>query len=175
MDAAEAINHKSPGNRKSGPLALRPGEHILARAIISRGIFWKSIAVTILAVFMGLFVAPNLGIFFALVALVMFLFNAIIKELLMLVVTDQRVVIRYGTIKIDTVNLRLDRIESVELQRTIVGQVLGYSSVVITGTGTRLAFIPFVSNGDQVRNTLDEILYRREQPKQTDTPSAAPF
>lgn len=159
MDARKTLKSM----RQNGPIALRPGEVILGQAVISQGIYWKSVAVFILALLIGFLWAWQVGAFLTVVATLMLVFAGIIQKILMLVVTDQRVVTRTGTILVETVDLRLDRIESVELQRTLVGQVLGYSSVVITGTGTRLAFIPFVANGTHIRTVIDEILYKREQ------------
>lgn len=170
MDARKAINRKLTADL---PMALRENEHVLAQAVISTGIYWKSIAILTFATVVLLFVAYQLSILFFLVAGVAFVYAYLIKHALLMVVTNQRVIIRSGIIKVDTVQIRLDRIESVEIQRTIPGQFLNYATVVITGTGTTLAFIPYMANAQHVRDRLDDILYKREERGQQDTPPTA--
>ena len=58
--------------------------------------------------------------------------------------------------------MRLERIESVEIQRTLVGQFLNYATLMVTGTGSRLAFIPYIENAAEIRNVIDDILYKRD-------------
>lgn len=59
--------------------------------------------------------------------------------------------------------MRYDRIESVEIQRTIPGQLLGYATVMITGVGAKLGFIPYLDNAVKIRDVINEILYKREE------------
>lgn len=160
MDARKSLKSRS---RADSPVPLRNGERFLIQAQISSGIYWKTVAVFIVAALFGAFIAFELALFLSGVAMLMALFATVIREILMLVVTDQRVVVRVGTILIETIDLRLDKIESVELQRTLIGQILGYSSVIVTGTGSRLALVPFIANGPQVRAVLDDMLYQRDQ------------
>ncbi len=159
MDARKTL----AARKNKAPIVLRADEKIVAQAVISAGIYWKTIAVFCVAALFGIFIAIELCLFLIGVALLMAVFATVVREILLMVVTDQRVVVRVGTILIETIDLRLDRIESVELQNTLIGQLIGYSSVIVTGTGTRLAFVPFVANGTQVRTALDDILYKREQ------------
>lgn len=146
------------------PSSLREGEAILVRGIISNAIFWKATAILFIALLIGLVAAP-LGYFICFVSFLAFAYAFILKSILMLVVTNQRVFFRSGIVKVDTVQVRLERIESVEIQRTIVGHFLNYGTVVLTGTGTRFSYIPFLANAAEVRNVIDELLYKRDQSK----------
>lgn len=159
MDARRTLQGQAVSDL---PVSLREGETVLAQAVISGGIYWKTVAVLVIAVLL-LLVAYQLSILFFLVALVTFLYAYFVKNALLLIVTNQRVFIRAGIIKVDTVQLRLDRIESVEIQRTIPGQFLNYATLLISGTGTTLAFVPFMANAKKVRDVLDEMLYKREE------------
>jgi len=162
MKADEALK-----NRNRDVFAdLRDGEKVLAKSIISNGIYWKPIAVTLVAV-LFLLIATNLTIFFLLIAVVFFIYAYIQQSILTLVVTNQRIFIRAGILKIDTVQIRMERIESVEVQKTLVGYSLGYGTVIITGTGSQFAYIPYIANSSQIRNTLDEVLYQRDKHMQT--------
>jgi uncharacterized membrane protein YdbT with pleckstrin-like domain len=166
MDAHESLTLR----RQDVPSELREGEKVLGKAIISQGIFWKPLVMLMVALFFFTF-APPLGFFLSLVALVMGGFFYVMKHFMMFVVTNQRLLIRSGIIKIDTLQIRLDRIESVEIQRTLMGQFLNYATLVVTGTGSRLAFIPYMENAAQLRNILDEVLYQRDNQKMTTTGS----
>lgn len=160
MDARRTLQDKTISDL---PVALHEGEVVIGQAIISNGIYWKSIAVLIIAVLLLLFVAHQLAILFFVVAAVTFLYEYIIKHALLLILTNQRVFVRAGVIKVDTVQLRYDRIESVEIQRTIPGQLLNYATLMISGTGTTLAFVPYMANAKRIRDKLDEMLYKREE------------
>jgi len=162
MDAKSALEAKN----RDVFADLREGEKVLSRAVISNGIYWKAAAVLIVAVIFLLIALP-LAIFFALISVIMFTYSTIQKSILTLIVTNQRIFIRAGILKIDTIQIRLERIESVEVQKTLVGYMIGYGTVVMTGVGSQFVFIPYVENAAELRNTLDEILYQRDKVLQT--------
>ncbi len=144
------------------PSSLRDGEAVLIKGHISNGIFWKAIVILCIALLLGL-VAKPLGIFLTIISLLTFVYEFMLQKFLLLIVTNERIFFRSGFIKVDTVQVRLERVESVEIQRTITGQILGYGTVVLTGTGSRYSFIPYLSNAASVRNVIDELLYQREK------------
>ena len=51
------------------------------------------------------------------------------------VVTNKRVVKKYGLIRRNTQEMNLAKIESVQLQQGIWGRILGYGTVAVIGTG----------------------------------------
>ncbi len=162
MDARSALKNKN----RDVFADLRDGEKILARSVISNGIYWKAAAILIVAI-LFLLVAYQLTLFFLFIAVLAFIYASIQKSIIVLVVTNQRVFIRAGILMIDTVQIRMERIESVEVQKTLIGYQMGYGTVIITGTGSQFAFIPFVENSAEIRNALDEILYQRDKHLQT--------
>jgi uncharacterized membrane protein YdbT with pleckstrin-like domain len=144
------------------PSQLREGEVVLIKGRISEGIFWKSFGVFILALLLSL-IAIQLAIFMGIVALITFFYALLLKNFLLLIVTNERIFFRSGLIKVDTVQVRLDRVESVEIQRTITGQLLNYATVVLTGIGSRYSYIPYLANAVEVRNIIDDLLYKKEK------------
>jgi uncharacterized membrane protein YdbT with pleckstrin-like domain len=144
------------------PISLREGEKVLIRGNISTGIFWKAFAVLMLALLVGV-VAWQLGVFLGIVALMTFAYESLLRKFLLLIVTNERIFFRSGLLKVDTVQVRLERVESVEIQRTLTGQVLGYGTVVLTGTGSRFSYIPYLENAAEIRNVIDDLLYQREK------------
>lgn len=153
---------KSSSKDRDLPSALREGEKVLIKGIISEGIFWKSFAILMFALLLCLIAIP-LGVFMGVVALISFGYASLLRTFLLIVVTNERIFFRSGLIKVDTVQVRLDRVESVEIQRTITGQLLGYGTIVLTGVGSRYSFIRYLSNAPEVRNVIDELLYAREK------------
>lgn len=135
---------------------LLPGEKVMAQAEIHNGIYWKAIAVFIIALIFALLVHVTLGIVIALFGLGLVTTAILKKEILMLVVTNKRIFVRYGILQVDVVDMHFDKIESVELQRMIPGYVMGYSNVIIMGTGNRFIIIPYVANGIEIRRTFNE-------------------
>ncbi len=162
---------------------LQPGETLVRLARVSNGIYWKSVAVLILAlIVMTSVILFNLGVFLLLVAAIMATHAYLTKHYLILALTDKRVLVRQGILNLDTVQLRYNRIESVELEWSIPGRILSYSVVVMTGTGSRVAVVPFIADGPQFRKDLDERLYAEENRaervvvvgQEADAPPSAP-
>jgi len=52
-----------------------------------------------------------------------------------LAVTNKRVIAKTGFIKRNSLDLRLTKIESVEVDQGILGRLLGYGTITLTGTG----------------------------------------
>ena len=138
-----------------------PGEQVVSMAVISGGIYWKGIALFIVSVLVML-KAFSLGAFLMFVSLLMLSIAYLTKYYLLLGATNKRVIIRSGIVNLDVIQLRYSKVESVEQSWTIIGQILHYASVVITGTGRRVVVIPFVANAAEFRSAINAILMRRE-------------
>lgn len=82
---------------------LREGEKILTSTVISNGIYWKGIAILLVAL-LFLFVAYQLAIFFSFVGLITLLYAYTVKRFLLLVVTSERVLIRRGILLTDMIH-----------------------------------------------------------------------
>jgi uncharacterized membrane protein YdbT with pleckstrin-like domain len=50
-------------------------------------------------------------------------------------VTNRRVIIKIGLVSRKTVELKLDKLESIGVEQTIPGRILGYGTIVVRGTG----------------------------------------
>lgn len=137
---------------------LLTGETVVAQAIIHEGIFWQAAAVFLLSIIVSLFVVMELGVLLAVVSVIMAIYAIIRKEILMLVLTNKRILVRYGMLQIDVVDIHFDKIESLELERMLTGYVMGYSNIVIMGTGQRYIVIPYVANGVEIRRAYNELV-----------------
>ncbi len=50
-------------------------------------------------------------------------------------VTNRRVIIKVGLVSRRTVELNLEKVESIGVEQTILGRILGYGTIVVVGTG----------------------------------------
>ncbi len=50
-------------------------------------------------------------------------------------VTNRRVIIKVGLVSRKTVELNLEKVESIGVEQTILGRLLGYGTLVVVGTG----------------------------------------
>jgi len=108
----------------------------------------------------------ELGALLAVVSVLMIIYATMLKEILMFVLTDRRVFVRTGILQVDVIDIRFSKIESVELQRMLPGYLLGYSNVVVMGTGNRYIAIPYVSNGVQIRRRYNRLTLEDDDPQE---------
>lgn len=142
---------------------LVKGEEVVKSAVIHKAIFWQSIAVLIFAVLVGLFLARELGILLLIVAGLMALYAHARRVVLTFVLTNKRVLVRYGLLQMDVVDIRFDKIESIELERMPTGMMMGYANVVVMGTGNRYISIPYVANGRAIRKAYNDMTLGDEE------------
>lgn len=50
-------------------------------------------------------------------------------------VTNRRVIIKVGLVSRRTVELNLEKVESIGVEQTILGRIFGYGTIVVVGTG----------------------------------------
>ena len=159
----EMSSRKTGRRRKGAEDLLVKGEQIAERAVIHPGIYWKAVAVFLFAILVGLYVF-ELGMLLAVTALLMAGYAMLKKQILMLVLTNKRMLFRYGILQIDVVDMRFSKIESVELERMPPGYLMGYSNVVIMGTGQRYVVIPYVANGPEIRQAYNRLTLSDDDP-----------
>ncbi len=137
------------------------GEEIILRARLHGAIYWKSIAVLLLALLM-FFVIPPFGFLLGAVGVVMLCTAILTQHYLLLAITNKRVLARYGLLQMDVVDIRLSKIESIDLERMLPGHLFGYASVVVAGTGQRLIRVPYIGNAESFRRYYNEMVLAEE-------------
>lgn len=63
-----------------------------------------------------------------------------------LAVTTHRVIAKFGLIARHTVEVKNEKVESLQVTQSIPGRIFNYGSISITGSGGTSAPIPFISN-----------------------------
>ena len=71
-------------------------------------------------------------------------------------VTNQRVLIKIGFIKRDTFELLLSKVESFQVKQSIPGRILGYGTILISGTGAGIEEFPIVSKPLILKNQVQQ-------------------
>jgi uncharacterized membrane protein YdbT with pleckstrin-like domain len=75
-------------------------------------------------------------------------------------VTNKRVILKTGFVQSKTAEMFLNKIESVGVDQSIVGRILGFGTIVIRGTGGSLEPFHRVSNPLRFRNQIQEQIGR---------------
>ena len=77
----------------------------------------------------------------------LFLLHAYIKQTSTeLVVTNRRVIAKFGVISRATYEIMLSRVEGANVEQSVLGRILGFGSIVVHGTGGGISPIDLVSN-----------------------------
>lgn len=138
---------------------LQPGENIAYVATIGLAAYWKAAAMALLAV-AAAFWSLNLALYFLLVGGVLFLIAWRTRRYLLLGATDRRILCRAGLLYSESTSIHYNAVESVDIFTPFLGALLGYSNVIITGTG-RLGFVvPYVADAAQFRAAVEEQMAR---------------
>ena len=69
-------------------------------------------------------------------------------------VTNLRVIYKTGFIQRRTNEMNMDKVESVQVDQSILGRILDYGTVIITGTGAGLEALPGVAQPIELRNSI---------------------
>jgi uncharacterized membrane protein YdbT with pleckstrin-like domain len=135
---------------------LQPGEVV----VYSTGLHWlvyrTAILLLCVAIALGigaLYVSPEMQLvlliaagIFAVLALLAGAIAAIRRASTELAVTDQRVIYKRGIFGRHTIEMNRSKVESVDVDQSIIGRILGYGTVVLRGTGGSLDPLPNISD-----------------------------
>tara|TARA_R110002072_G_scaffold22887_3_gene79929 strand:- start:262 stop:888 length:627 start_codon:yes stop_codon:yes gene_type:complete len=141
---------------------LVSGEEIILRARLHNAIYWKSVAILLVSILFWVFIAHPLGVLFFITGAFMLCAAIMTQHYLILVVTNKRVLARYGLLQMDVVDIRLSMIESIDLERMLPGHILGYANVVVMGTGNRMIRVPYIGNAESFRRYYNEMVLASE-------------
>jgi uncharacterized membrane protein YdbT with pleckstrin-like domain len=113
---------------------LLPDEQIVYKAKLHRIIFWKPCALIVLgAVF--LFILPIAGMIVLAIGLIALIPPVTDYTTSEFGVTNKRVIIKVGLIRRRTLELLLRHVEAILVDQSMMGRILNYGSVTLTGTG----------------------------------------
>ncbi len=133
--------------------ALTKGEQVVYKGKVS---IW-SLAPTLL---LGLILLPlyGIGLLFWAVAAIKYLTTE-------LAITNKRVIAKFGLISRSTIEINLQRIESIQVNQGILGRIFNFGSIIVSGAGNPQAPIPGISNPLQFRREFVDTQESNGQPQ----------
>jgi uncharacterized membrane protein YdbT with pleckstrin-like domain len=69
-------------------------------------------------------------------------------------VTTTRVVYKTGFIKRHTAEMNMDKVESVDVDQSLLGRILGYGTINIRGTGASIEQLDNIAHAVELRNAI---------------------
>jgi len=113
--------------------ALIAGERILHQGRVSWWSVWHLIVFGVLLLVVG-------------VGLVLLAWAWIRVKSTELAITNKRVIAKFGFVSRNTVEIAIPKVESIQVQQSMMGRMLDYGTLVISGTGTSHAPIPSIAD-----------------------------
>ena len=141
---------------------LRPGEQVRHISSIHWIVYWLGVAVALLAVVaywfsetrfltgMWRFTAYAL----ALVAVVLLVQEWLRWWITEIAVTNRRIIYKKGFIRRQTNEMNMDKVESVQVDQSILGRMLDYGTVTILGTGEGFETLRTIASPIELRNNI---------------------
>lgn len=74
-----------------------------------------------------------------------------------LAITSKQIIAKFGFIYRDTTELLLSKVESIQVHQSILGRILNYGSIVVSGSGDLQAIVPCISEPIVFRKKFMEI------------------
>jgi uncharacterized membrane protein YdbT with pleckstrin-like domain len=141
---------------------LQPGEQVRHISSIHWIVCWPGVAVALLAVvaywlsdarlLTGLWRYTAYAL--ALVAIVLLIQQWFQWWVTEIAVTNRRVIYKRGLIRRQTNEMNMDKVESVQVEQSILGRMLDYGTVTILGTGEGFETLRTIASPIELRNSI---------------------
>lgn len=119
--------------------ALTKGEQVVYQGKVS---IWSLVPLLLLGlIFLAFY---GLGLLFWIAAAIRYFTTE-------LAITNKRVIAKFGLISRSTIEINLQRIESIQVNQGILGRIFNFGSIVVSGAGNPQAPIPGISSPLQFR------------------------
>ena len=141
---------------------LQPGEQVRHVSSIHWIVYWPGVVVALLAVIAYWLsearLLPGLWRYsayaLALVAVVLLIQRWFQRRVTEIAVTNRRVIYKKGLIRRQTNEMNMDKVESVRIDQSILGRMLGYGTVTILGTGEGFETLRTIASPIELRNSI---------------------
>lgn len=148
---------------KSIKSILTKDEEILQDCRVHWIVFCKPVIYAVIGVFVAVFFHPLVGALILLMDLFALYAAVVFYQSTHLVLTAKKVIGRTGFLSRDWSQLKLGHIETAYLQEPLLGRLLGYSSVVIRGTGIGSVAFPYLLSGEVFIKKLEQCIDTNEK------------
>ena len=132
--------------------SLIEGETILHRARVS---WWSQSGLLLLGLVL---LVVGVGLFFIIAAWIRVRSTEI-------AITNRRVIAKFGFIQRNTVEINLEKVEALRVEQGLLGRMLNFGTIFISGAGTSVA---------PIRDIADPLVFRRKFMEATNRPMSMP-
>jgi len=73
------------------------------------------------------------------------------------VVTNKRIIVKTGIVSRRTLEMNLNKIESVNVDQSVIGRMFGYGTITIIGTGGTKESFPDIGDAVEFRKRFQEV------------------
>jgi len=146
---------------------LMNGENILYRARLHWVIFLWPVIWSIVAIMFfghGGHAAFTVGCLFILIAIAKAISSFINFAASEFAVTNQRVIAKVGFIRRNSLEVLLGKIEAIQVNQDILGRILGYGSITVSGTGGTRDPFHNISDPLELRRKIKEQIANLQNP-----------
>ena len=167
---------------------LMPGEQVEYEAHVHWIVYVPAAFLLVIAIVFFVFgtnpdasFANAFGVFFLVVTFVGAMAAYVRKASSEFAVTNRRVLIKVGLLSRHTLELLLHKVEGVGVDQTLIGRMLGFGSIVVTGTGGTKERFDNITNPLAFRRHVQNHATPLPQPtyvtfpERTSTPAAGQF
>jgi uncharacterized membrane protein YdbT with pleckstrin-like domain len=139
---------------------IQPGEDVIRIGQMHWIVYLPGTALLFLALIVVVF-TPNGNLIFlasagliAIVGAMHLLGSWFEKWTTEIAVTNKRVIQKRGFIRRDTAEMNMDKVESVIVNQSLLGRLLGYGSIVIRGTGAGIEGLHHIDDPLSLRSAI---------------------
>jgi uncharacterized membrane protein YdbT with pleckstrin-like domain len=142
---------------------LEPGEVVRYRTTLSWTVYLPAIILALAAFATPVLAAghPDLAqvsalgaLLFGVAAVVAFIPAWFRRWTTEIAVTDRRIILKRGLIRRHTVEMNMEKVESVDVDQTLAGRLFNYGNVTIRGTGTSLEKLALIDAPLRLRSKV---------------------
>lgn len=141
-------------------LVLGADERVEMTGKISRYAFIGHYVVAAILLIIGLN-AYFYGERFVIAALFIVLYAVLTIFSTELAVTDKKVIAKFGVIRRDAIELRLEKVESIAVLQGVLGRIFNFGTIKVNGAGTT-ARIPCISNPFEFKKKVEECIQNQK-------------
>lgn len=137
---------------------LARDEQIIVRAQVT---WWSQLGYLLFGGLFILMAMPSKSFVFFLIGVVFIAIAVIHVVTTELALTNRRIIAKSGLIRRNTIELKVNRVESLGIDQGVLGRIFNFGSISIKGVGGSNAPIPYIARPmefrQQVNNHLDEL------------------
>ena len=142
---------------------LEPGEQVRYRTTVSATIYTPAILLAILALgslAVGVSSAQWVDVgwvaalVFAVAAVIAFVRAWFRRWTTEIAVTDRRIIFKRGLIRRHTVEMNMQKVESVDVDQTLIGRLFNYGNVTVRGVGSTFETLRMIDAPLKLRTTV---------------------